>query len=328
MTYSTCIPFRCFARRTAAFALLAVLACGCDVGAPVGNPIPNDADTQGDSLISSTRSPGSSELEQLALERINRARLLPAREAERGGIAIDEGIPGQLDTTPKPAVALNTTLRTAARAHALDMLDRDFFAHVNPDGDTPGDRVLASGFVWTTVGENLAWNGTTGTLDPTAIVEEQHDNLFVDRGIEGRGHRLTMLHEDLREVGIAVVRGSFTADDGVTYTDSIMQAQEYATGNQGTMFVLGVVYSDSNSNGQYDFGEGTAGETVILSGIETTTNAGGGYVFEILASGNYTITFRSAQQFTFDLTAGDANIKIDSIDNARISVNLGLGQLR
>ena len=47
---------------------------------------------------------------------------------------------------PAPALTMNALLTTAARAHTYDMVNRDFFAHTNPDGDTPGDRITALGF--------------------------------------------------------------------------------------------------------------------------------------------------------------------------------------
>jgi hypothetical protein len=44
----------------------------------------------------------------------------------------------------------------AARKHALDMLERGFFDHVNPDGLGPADRLWAEGVLEVVVGENLA----------------------------------------------------------------------------------------------------------------------------------------------------------------------------
>lgn len=324
-------------RPIAAFAaiFLFTIVTGCDTtvltGAPLGNPVPNidgsDSDVQNATPGTAT-SPFATELEQLSLERINRARLLPAQEAAKGGIAIDEGVPGQIDASPKPAVAMNSVLREAARRHSRDMLDRNFFAHQNPDGAGPGERVLDAGYTWTTVGENLAWNGTTGTLDLVAIVETQHDNLFVDKGIEGRGHRITMLHPSLREVGISLQRGSFTGRDGTVFTDSLMQTQEYATAATGVTFVLGVVYDDRNGNGQYDHGEGRPNVTVRLGDIVRTTNPGGGYVFPVNLPGNYSLFFPSGQRVDLTIEFGDPNIKVDAIDGTRTSINLGVGLLK
>lgn len=311
-----------------------VAIIGCDSfslsSTPIGNPIPSggiSGTTPGDNGIASNASPAASEYEQLTLERINRARLMPGREAERYGIAVDEGIPGQIDSTPKQPVAMNSTLRLAARAHSEDMLNQDYFAHRNLLGQGPGDRISTAGYAWSTVGENLAWNGTTGTIDLHQTTEQQHENLFVDREIEGRGHRITMLHPALREVGISIVRGNFTSN-GIEYTDSLMQTQEYATSANSPTFVLGVVYDDLNRNGEYDLGEGRPNATVRLNSLTRTTNLGGGYVFAVDSPGDYVLTFPSGSQLSLTIEAGDPNIKVDSVDGARVLVNFGQGGIR
>jgi uncharacterized protein YkwD len=48
------------------------------------------------------------------------------------------------------------TLEAAADAQAVDLWQRSFFAHVNPDGENPGQRAVAAGFCHEYVGENLA----------------------------------------------------------------------------------------------------------------------------------------------------------------------------
>jgi uncharacterized protein YkwD len=47
-------------------------------------------------------------------------------------------------------------LRCAARLHSVDMIERDFFDHVDPDGGQPWDRAEAAGYEWQLVGENIA----------------------------------------------------------------------------------------------------------------------------------------------------------------------------
>jgi uncharacterized protein YkwD len=54
-----------------------------------------------------------------------------------------------------PVLTHDPTLRAVARAHSQDMIDRDFFDHVNPDGDGPTDRAQAAGYPGS-VGENIA----------------------------------------------------------------------------------------------------------------------------------------------------------------------------
>jgi uncharacterized protein YkwD len=68
----------------------------------------------------------------------------------------------------------NGALERAAEAHCADMLAQDYFAHLTPSGETPVDRIRASGYIpgpafGYVIGENLAW-GTYGLSTPQAIV--------------------------------------------------------------------------------------------------------------------------------------------------------------
>jgi len=301
-------------------------------GTPPGTTNPGGSsgsggNTGGGSSGGPSNSVDASLLEQVSLERINRARLLPATEARMFNIAIDEGIPGQLNTTPKPAVTMNADLRVAALAHSEDMLDRDYFAHDTPEGVSPFDRMRNAGYLFAAAGENLAWRGTTGTLDIVQTVDDQHEDLFVDEGIPDRGHRVTMLNAIYREVGIAIVTGAFTRDDGVVFTSSMMQTQDFGTDPANPTFVLGVVYNDTNGNGQYDYNEGRTGVTVQLGNVQRTTNSAGGYSFRVNTAGTYTLLFSGGATRSLTIEDGDPNIKVDLIDGTRLEVNLGLGLL-
>ena len=44
-----------------------------------------------------------------------------------------------------------------AQAHSDDMVERDFFAHENPDGASPFDRLSAAGVTYSRAAENIAW---------------------------------------------------------------------------------------------------------------------------------------------------------------------------
>ncbi len=53
-------------------------------------------------------------------------------------------------------------LANVARAHSQDMRGRSFFAHTNPDGDDPFDRMTAAGISYNAAGENIAYGYSTG----------------------------------------------------------------------------------------------------------------------------------------------------------------------
>jgi len=128
--------------------------------------------------------------EQYMLELINRARSNPNAEAARYNIDLNEGLaPGTISSEAKQPLAFNLSLIDAARDHSEWMLDQDTFSHTGSDGSDPGDRMENAGYSFTgswTRGENIAWNGTTGTPDVTQSVATQHENLFVDLNIPGR----------------------------------------------------------------------------------------------------------------------------------------------
>ena len=320
-------------RKWACILPIALLCCACN-SAPdpfaipgASTDAPNTVGTaqSGTANAGSSASVGASVLEQLSLERINRARLRPAAEAGAFGIALDEGVAGLIDPLPKQPLAMNASLVSSARLHSRDMINKDYFEHESPSGVNPFQRMNNAGFVFITAGENIAWRGTTGPVNEIDFVEQEHRDLFVDEGIDGRGHRVTMLNADFREVGIGVVRGNFT-QSGTGY-DSIMQTQDFATSVANTPIVLGVVYSDTNRNGRYDAGEGVANQTVSLGGSSKTTGPGGGYSFDISQPGAFTLRFTSGRTVSLTLDAGDSNVKVDLVDNTQTIVNAGMGQL-
>lgn len=103
----------------------------------------------------------------------------------------------------KPVV-IDNELNTLAQLHSDDMVERDFFNHVNPDGQTPNDRRIKQGIL-TAVGENLA-------ISPT--VEYTHKGLM-QSGI----HRKNILDDKWTRVGLGVAQDQ----DG-----SLLTTQEFS----------------------------------------------------------------------------------------------------
>ena len=85
---------------------------------------------------------------------------------------------------------LDSQLRALARKHSRDMFERGYFAHKNPDGLDPFDRMRRAGFNYREAGENLA-------MAPT--VEIAHDGLM-----NSPGHRENILDPKFGRVGIGV----------------------------------------------------------------------------------------------------------------------------
>lgn len=104
-----------------------------------------------------------------------------------------------------PGLVMNETLREVARAHSQDMIDRNFFDHVNPDGDHVGDRLADAGVTYAMAGENIAWN--QGFADPVAV--------SVEGWMNSPGHRANILRSEFTHTGIGI---AVTSDDAYYFT--------------------------------------------------------------------------------------------------------------
>jgi uncharacterized protein YkwD len=83
----------------------------------------------------------------------------------------------------------------AAYEHAFDMDARDFFGHVNPSGEDPGDRLDRAGVSWSIAGENIA----RGQDSPAEVMSEW---------MASPDHRANILHPDFTRLGVGVHLGS------------------------------------------------------------------------------------------------------------------------
>jgi uncharacterized protein YkwD len=185
------------------------------------------------------------DFEQYLVELINRGRANPTAEAARYATDLNEGLAsGTISATPKQPLAINPYVTDAARKHSQYMIDTDTFSHTGSGGSTAKGRMTSAGYYfddssWAS-GENIAWRGTTGTPDVYEEVADIHRDLYVDEGIDGRGHRLNLMNNNFREIGAGVVTGAFTS--GQTF-NAVMATEDFASSGSG-VFLTGVAYSD------------------------------------------------------------------------------------
>jgi uncharacterized repeat protein (TIGR01451 family) len=276
------------------------------------------------SEILSLAAPGSgpSDYEQYLLELINRARSDPASEAARYGIDLNEGLsPGTISSDPKQPLAINPNLVEAARAHSQWMIDNDVFSHTGANGSTPYDRMAAAGYVFLSPwswGENIAWSGTTSTSLPSlSTTADLHENLFVDTGVSGRGHRLNLMNPSFREIGPGIALGVFSGYNAEMVTEDFA----YTATPGYDAFLTGVVYDDLVSpDSFYTPGEGLGDVTITArrtsDGVtfSTATWSSGGYSLA-LPTGTYNVTASGGGLQTViavqALQIGSANVKVD-----------------
>jgi hypothetical protein len=246
--------------------------------------------------------------EQLLLELINRGRADPAAEADRYEIGLNEGIDeGAITTDPKQPLAPNQLLLNAAVGHSQDMIDRDFFSHTNPSGVQFWQRIVNAGYTpYSSVGENIAMVGTTGTLNQVDAVHSSHRNLF--RSV--KGHREALMNPGYREVGPGVRFGVYT--DGADSFNAILVTENFGT-KAGNAFLTGVVYTDTDSDGFYSVGEairsGTVSATNTTTGVTYSNSIGvsGGYQIAV-PNGTYSVTASYSINATQYLAVAQATI--------------------
>lgn len=94
-----------------------------------------------------------------------------------------------------PDLTWNAALTQAAAAHGDDMVARNFFSHTGSDGSTLGTRATAAGYVWSSLGENIA-AGQANVAD------------VVDGWMKSDGHCANLMHASFREIGAACLAGN------------------------------------------------------------------------------------------------------------------------
>lgn len=90
-----------------------------------------------------------------------------------------------------PALALNQKLHSGAHAKANDMIARDYWDHLTPDGKQPWTFFANAGYKYSAAGENLAYGFRSGSEVVTAWEHSQT-------------HRANLLG-NFKEVGFGIV---------------------------------------------------------------------------------------------------------------------------
>ena len=99
-----------------------------------------------------------------------------------------------------PTLTLNEQLSAAAANKAVDMFAKGYWSHSSPDGKSPWDFIVSSGYRYSVAGENLAKNfSTSGSV--------------VDAWMASASHRDNLLKESYRDVGFAVVNGVLNGEE-------------------------------------------------------------------------------------------------------------------
>lgn len=240
--------------------------------------------------------------EQLMLELVNASRADPEGTAQDYGIDLNEGLEEfqelvdyvvePISSSPKQPLAFNPELIQAARGHSQWMLDADTFSHTGENSSSEYDRMVTAGYVFSgswSLGENIGWSGTTGSMD-----EEDHARLVIDGLFLSFGHRKNTLCESFSEIGIGGQSGVFVHSE--TEYNALTVTEKFAhSAYTPTPMLVGVVYDDLNANNAYDMGEG-------LSGVSITLDEGSYYAITS-DSGGYAVPLPDREEGTLDVSA-------------------------
>lgn len=98
-----------------------------------------------------------------------------------------------------PPLTLSAQLVAAAQGHANDMAAKGYFSHTSQDGRTPAQRINATGYSFTTYGENIAWGYANWNAALTAWMGSA-------------GHRANLLSTRFLHVGLGAKSRYYVAD--------------------------------------------------------------------------------------------------------------------
>jgi uncharacterized protein YkwD len=96
-----------------------------------------------------------------------------------------------------PALVWNAGVAGVAQAHSDDMVARDFFSHINPDGESPIDRLRAAGITFTGVLENIAYGYTSAQT-------------VLQGWLDSPGHRANIQNCEATEHGVGLTGTHWT----------------------------------------------------------------------------------------------------------------------
>jgi uncharacterized protein YkwD len=126
---------------------------------------------------------GLPDFQAAALARINAYRAAGANCRSAGRFA-----------SAQPLV-WESRLAQAAAAHSQDMAARNYFSHTSPTGSTMVSRINATGYAWSTIGENIAAGY------PTV-------NAVVDGWMASDGHCANLMNPKFKDMALACVASS------------------------------------------------------------------------------------------------------------------------
>ncbi|MBI2035979.1 MAG: hypothetical protein HYT12_04870 [Candidatus Liptonbacteria bacterium] len=99
------------------------------------------------------------------------------------------------------SLKVNSGLNIAADLKVKDMFTKQYFDHIAPTGEGPGDLAKKTAYEYIMIGENLA------------LGNFKDDRELVQAWMDSPGHRANILNTKFTEIGVAVGSGSYEGRD-------------------------------------------------------------------------------------------------------------------
>ncbi len=113
-------------------------------------------------------------------------------------------------------LGFDAELVDAAGRHSDWMVAQDVFSHTGVNGSSPFDRMKASGYSYTTAGENIAYiAGSRAAVLDESDVQQLHTNLM-----NSPGHRANLLNANFTEIGIGLTQGDYKGMPAIFVTEN------------------------------------------------------------------------------------------------------------
>jgi uncharacterized protein YkwD len=281
--------------------------------------------------------------EQETLELINSLRTNPQGELNRlfSGLSPLRGRDANVDVSVRffgtnagilesqfaslvavPPLAWNVELAAAAETHNNLVVERQQQEHRFPGEADLLERAITAGYTNPQlVGENIYAFSESPLFGHAGLSVDWGDNDSNPANGNGSGiqsppgHRNNLMNPQFQEVGLSVIEGipntSAVGPQSVT--------QDFGRrSNAGNAAVLGVVFTDSNTDSRYNAGEGLGGVAIEVSGpsgtFTTSTWSSGGYQVNVPA-GTYTVKASGgglgAARTVSQITVGNSHVKVD-----------------
>ncbi len=154
------------------------------ISAPATSPVPTPASAPAAGDFSCGLN-GAAGIEAEVLQRVNALRASGA-------------VCGAARFQATGGLAWNAQLLQAAKGHAADMAQKNYFSHTSQDGRTAAQRVTSAGYIWSNVGENIA----AGQRSVQEVMTDWE---------KSPGHCQNLMNPNFQDVAVACVRNDATA---------------------------------------------------------------------------------------------------------------------